>query len=156
MEESFHRYIELARTIHIRCILGGEITQYMVIYDIFLRLWPIQQVQPCVNYRCLFMIMKTLLCETGVPVSRFKKKCMTYLLRDAYICALRRKLLTCPINSQVIFHREAVPRWFICLFFCLQHNIKFFLACKLMDLSLTDEDQSQADQPNSLADGPPM
>jgi len=59
MEESFHRYIGLARTIHIRCIFGGEITQYMVIYGVFLRLWPIQQVQPCVKYRCLHFCFKS-------------------------------------------------------------------------------------------------
>eukprot|EP00983_Pelagomonas_calceolata_P004708 154505-Pelagomonas_calceolata.AAC.1 len=40
--------------------------------------------------------------------------------------------------------------------FLLQHNNKLLLfACKLVDVILTGKDQSQADQPNSLAEGLP-
>eukprot|EP00983_Pelagomonas_calceolata_P003864 125274-Pelagomonas_calceolata.AAC.1 len=41
--------------------------------------------------------------------------------------------------------------------FLLQHNTKLFLfVSELMDIMLIGKDQSQADQPNSLAEGPPM
>eukprot|EP00983_Pelagomonas_calceolata_P043203 1138813-Pelagomonas_calceolata.AAC.4 len=41
--------------------------------------------------------------------------------------------------------------------FLLQHNNKLFpFVSELMDIMLTGEDQSQADQPNSLAKGPPV
>ena len=41
--------------------------------------------------------------------------------------------------------------------FLLQHNYKLFVfKYKLMNLLLTGEDQSQADQPNNLAEGYPM
>jgi len=41
--------------------------------------------------------------------------------------------------------------------FLLQHNNKLFsFVSELMDIMLAGEDQSQADQPNSLAEGPPM
>jgi hypothetical protein len=41
--------------------------------------------------------------------------------------------------------------------FLLQHNNKlYYFVSELMDLFLTGENQSQADQPNSLAEGPPM
>eukprot|EP00983_Pelagomonas_calceolata_P024502 772327-Pelagomonas_calceolata.AAC.7 len=37
------------------------------------------------------------------------------------------------------------------------HNNKLFsFVFELMDIILTGEDQSQADQPNSLAEGPPV
>eukprot|EP00983_Pelagomonas_calceolata_P076948 1153644-Pelagomonas_calceolata.AAC.8 len=40
--------------------------------------------------------------------------------------------------------------------FLLQHNNKLFsFVSELVDIMLTGEDQSQADQPNSLAEGPP-
>eukprot|EP00983_Pelagomonas_calceolata_P069640 1150444-Pelagomonas_calceolata.AAC.1 len=40
--------------------------------------------------------------------------------------------------------------------FRLQHNNKLFsFVSELMDIMLTGENQSQADQPNSLAEGPP-
>eukprot|EP00983_Pelagomonas_calceolata_P056726 1144730-Pelagomonas_calceolata.AAC.4 len=40
--------------------------------------------------------------------------------------------------------------------FLLQHNNKLFSSVsELMDNMLTGENQSQADQPNSLAEGPP-
>eukprot|EP00983_Pelagomonas_calceolata_P086882 1156849-Pelagomonas_calceolata.AAC.7 len=41
--------------------------------------------------------------------------------------------------------------------FLLQHNSKLFPSVsELMDIMLTGEDKSQADQPNSLAEGPPI
>eukprot|EP00983_Pelagomonas_calceolata_P115788 1160236-Pelagomonas_calceolata.AAC.3 len=41
--------------------------------------------------------------------------------------------------------------------FLLQHNNKLFsFVSELMDIMLAGEDQSQADQPNSLAEGPPV
>eukprot|EP00983_Pelagomonas_calceolata_P046892 1140378-Pelagomonas_calceolata.AAC.1 len=41
--------------------------------------------------------------------------------------------------------------------FLLQHNNKLFLfVSELMDIMLTGEDQSQVDQLNSLAEGPPV
>ena len=41
--------------------------------------------------------------------------------------------------------------------FLLQHNNKlYFFISELMDIMLTGEDQSQADQPNTLAEGPPI
>jgi hypothetical protein len=41
--------------------------------------------------------------------------------------------------------------------FLLQHNNKLlYFVPELMDFLLTGEDQSQADQPDSLAEGPPM
>ena len=41
--------------------------------------------------------------------------------------------------------------------FLLQHNNELLsFVPELTDLLLTGEDQSQADQPNSLAEGPPM
>ena len=41
--------------------------------------------------------------------------------------------------------------------FLLQYdNSLFFFVSELMDLLLTGEDQSQADQPNNLAEGHPM
>ena len=38
---------------------------------------------------------------------------------------------------------------------CVMHN-GFFFVSELMDLLLTGEDQSQANQPNNLAEGHPM
>jgi len=41
--------------------------------------------------------------------------------------------------------------------FLLQYNNSlFFFVSELMDLLLTGDDQSQADQPNNLAEGHPM
>eukprot|EP00967_Tisochrysis_lutea_P049648 scaffold60839_cov20-Tisochrysis_lutea.AAC.2 len=41
--------------------------------------------------------------------------------------------------------------------FLLQHNNKLFsFVSELMGIMLAGEDQSQADQPNSLAEGPPV
>jgi len=40
--------------------------------------------------------------------------------------------------------------------FPLQQDNTGFLLCLLMDLLLSGEDHSQADQPNNLAKGPPM
>eukprot|EP00983_Pelagomonas_calceolata_P020045 632672-Pelagomonas_calceolata.AAC.1 len=41
--------------------------------------------------------------------------------------------------------------------FLSQHNNKLFsFVSELMDIMFTGEDQSQTDQPNSLAEGPPI
>eukprot|EP00983_Pelagomonas_calceolata_P033704 1055665-Pelagomonas_calceolata.AAC.1 len=41
--------------------------------------------------------------------------------------------------------------------FLVQHNSKLYLLIsKLVNIMLTGEDQSRADQPNTLAEGPPM
>ena len=86
------------------------------------------------------------------------------MCRDVGLCALRR-------NYAHLFSQFAGPGDFPverpCLTqpvrapavsdFLLQYD-KSFLLCvsELMDLLLTGEDQSQADQPNNLAEGHPM
>jgi len=85
-----------------------------------------------------------------------------FMCRNADICALRVKYaylfsqfsgnfsvehpyLQQHISAQVVHD------------FLLQHNNKLFsFMSELMDFVLTGEDQSQADQSNSLAEGPPM
>jgi len=55
-----------------------------------------------------------------------------------------RPYLTQPVSAQAVSG------------FLLQYdNSLFFLMSELMDLLLTGEDQSQADQPNNLAQGQP-
>ena len=49
---------------------------------------------------------------------------------------------------------KLMPRWFTVSLTTQQQTCSFVSA--LMDLLLTGEDQSQADQPNSLADGPSL
>ena len=84
------------------------------------------------------------------------------MCRDVGLCALRRKYahlfsqfvgefsverpyLTQPVCDQAVSD------------FLLQYdNSLFFFVSELMDLLLTGEDQSQADQPNNLAEGHPM
>jgi len=83
------------------------------------------------------------------------------MCRDVGLCALRRKYahlfsqftgdpsverpyLTQPVRAQAVSD------------FLLYDNSLFFFVSELMDLLLTGEDQSQADQPNNLAEGPPM
>jgi len=77
------------------------------------------------------------------------------------LCALRRKYahlfsqfagdfsverpyLTKPVRAQTVSD------------FLLQYNSLFYFVSELMDLLLTGEDQSQADQLNNLAEGHPM
>ena len=58
---------------------------------------------------------------------------------------MEQSYLTRPVSAQAV------------LDFLLQYdNSLFFLVFKLMDLLLTGEDQSQADQANNLAEGHPM
>jgi len=57
----------------------------------------------------------------------------------------RARLITQPISAQAFSD------------FLLQYdNRPFFFVSELMDFLLTGEDQSQADQPNNLAEGHPM
>jgi hypothetical protein len=59
--------------------------------------------------------------------------------------SVERPYLTQPVRDQVVSD------------FLLQYdNRLFFFVSELMDLLLTGEDQSQADQPNNLAEGHPM
>ena len=58
---------------------------------------------------------------------------------------MERPYLTQPVSAQAVSD------------FLLQYdNRLFFFVSELMDLLLAGEDQSQADQPNNLADGHPM
>eukprot|EP00983_Pelagomonas_calceolata_P012989 415100-Pelagomonas_calceolata.AAC.1 len=66
----------------------------------------------------------------------------------------------CCSASLVIFqwsnliYNKCVPR--LCMLSSCKHNNKLYLFIpELMDIMLTGEDQSQADQPNTLAEGPP-
>eukprot|EP00983_Pelagomonas_calceolata_P068770 1150062-Pelagomonas_calceolata.AAC.1 len=76
--------------------------------------------------------------------------------RDANVCALRRKyayLFNCFSGDfsmeQPILQQASVQDAFD---FLLQHNNQLFsFVSELMDIVLTGEDQSQANQPNSLA-----
>jgi len=59
--------------------------------------------------------------------------------------SVERSYLTQPVSAQAVSD------------FLLQHdNSFFFFVSELMDLLLIGEDQSQADQPNNLAEGHPM
>jgi len=59
--------------------------------------------------------------------------------------SVERSYLTQPVRDQAVSD------------FLLQYdNSLFFFVSELMDLMLTGEDQSQADQPNNLAEGHPM
>jgi len=59
--------------------------------------------------------------------------------------SVERPYLTQPVSAQAVSD------------FLLQYdNRLFFFVSELMDLPLTGEDQSQADQPNNLAEGRPM
>jgi hypothetical protein len=59
--------------------------------------------------------------------------------------SVERPYLTQPVCDQAVSD------------FLLQYdNSLFFFVSELMDLLLTGEDQSQADQPNNLAEGHPM
>jgi len=59
--------------------------------------------------------------------------------------SVERPYLTQPVRDQAVSD------------FLLQYdNSLFFFVSELMDLLLTGEDQSQADQPNNLAEGHPM
>eukprot|EP00983_Pelagomonas_calceolata_P042939 1138712-Pelagomonas_calceolata.AAC.4 len=81
--------------------------------------------------------------------------------RDTDVCALRRKhayLFDCSSGDssmeQPYLQQASVQAVHD---FLLQHNNKLFsFISELMDIMLTGEDQSQADQPNSLAEGPPI
>jgi len=83
------------------------------------------------------------------------------MCRDKSVCALRRKYAllfsqladdfsverpypTQPVSAQAVSD------------FLLQYNSIFFFVSELMDLLLTGEAQSQADQPNTLAEGHPI
>ena len=58
---------------------------------------------------------------------------------------MERPYLTQPVRAQAVAD------------FLLQYGTSlFFFVSELMDLLLTGEDQSQADQPNILAEGHPM
>ena len=58
---------------------------------------------------------------------------------------MERPYLSQPVRAQAVSD------------FLLQYdNSLFFFVSELMDLLLTGEDQSQADQPNKLAEGHPM
>jgi len=58
---------------------------------------------------------------------------------------VERSYLIQPLSAQAISD-----------FFLQYNNSLFFFVSELMDLLLTGEDQSQADQPNNLAEGHPM
>ena len=76
------------------------------------------------------------------------------MCRDAEAGSCFKEKVCLPIQSsfRINFQYKSVPRWFI----LLQHNKNLFsFMSELMDLLLTGEDQSQANQPNSLAEGPP-
>ena len=53
-------------------------------------------------------------------------------------------------------HRQPVHAQAVSDFLLLYDSSPFFFVSELMDLLLTGEDQSQADQPNNLAEGHPM
>jgi len=84
------------------------------------------------------------------------------MCRDVSLCALRRKFahlfskfagdfsverpyLTQPVIAQAVSD-----------FLLRYDNRLFFFVSELMDLLLAGEDQSQANQPNNLAEGHPM
>ena len=81
--------------------------------------------------------------------------------RDADVCALRRKyayLFNC-FSGDFSMEQPYVQQYSVqdVRDFLLQHNNKlYFFISELMDIMLTGEDQSQADQPNTLAEGPPI
>jgi len=78
------------------------------------------------------------------------------------VCVLSgASIPTCSINLLVIFqwsdHLTQPVRAQAVSDFLLQYdNSLFFFVSELMGLLLTGEDQSQADQPNNLAEGHPM
>eukprot|EP00983_Pelagomonas_calceolata_P128556 1161522-Pelagomonas_calceolata.AAC.5 len=83
-----------------------------------------------------------------------------WVCRDADVCALRRKyayLFNCfsgdSSMEQSYLQQASVQD---ASDFLLQHNSMLYLFIfELMDIMLTGEDQSQSDQPNTLAEGPP-
>jgi len=89
------------------------------------------------------------------------------MCRDANVCALRRKFAYLfsqfsdysSVEQPYFKSRQQVaqcPGEF--MIYSCNTTANFFLLCLslLADLLLTGEDQSQADQPTSLAEGPPM
>ena len=54
------------------------------------------------------------------------------------------------------YHTQPVSAQAVSDFLLQYDNSLFFVVSELMDLLLTGEDQSQADQPNNLAEGHPM
>jgi hypothetical protein len=83
------------------------------------------------------------------------------MCRDTDVCTLRRKyapLFDCLSANfsleQPYFHQVSAQ---VVRDFLLQHNNKlYFFISQLMDIMMAGEDQSQADQPNTLAEGPPL
>jgi len=84
-----------------------------------------------------------------------------FLCSDAGVCALRRKYAFLfsevpgfSIEQAFVQHHVSAQ---VAIDFLLQHNNKlFFFLSELTDLLMAGEDQSQTDQPNVLAEGPPM
>jgi len=64
----------------------------------------------------------------------------------------------CSISLLVIFQwsDQSVRAQAVSDFLLQYDNSLFFFVSELMDLLLTGEDQSQADQPSNLAEGHPM
>jgi len=69
-------------------------------------------------------------------------------------CSIPVNLLVISRWSNHSLHNQFVLKLFL-ISSCSTTTV-FFYVSELMDLLLTGEDQSQADQPNNLAEGPPM
>ena len=80
--------------------------------------------------------------------------------RDADVCALRTYayLFNC-FSGDFSMEQPYLQQYSVqdVCDFLLQHNNKlYFFISELMDIMLTGKDQLQADQPSTLAEGPPI
>eukprot|EP00983_Pelagomonas_calceolata_P040591 1137681-Pelagomonas_calceolata.AAC.1 len=91
--------------------------------------------------------MGVLLCAIGAHADKFKMRFISLLMcRYEGVdlpgdFSLAQRFLRQQLNVQAVFD------------FHLQHNNELFFVSELLDLLLAGEDQPQADQPNSLAEG---